>query len=166
MDEESKTIYGQAWVFDNKVLQDQITIFPNGTSEEKVVTIIPDIWDDLFSSEGEYKTNGKGYFYWEVQMTDIGDDDITVPFLVECPKPRDVDYDRLLDNPSGEWAEYWAGKYNTALKNAEDKLTIQKKEIVFPGSTYLDQNGVAQTIDEIRETNYELGSIANLLSMF
>lgn len=180
MDEDSKVIKGQAWVIDNQLVQDQIVMYPGGRSTSNIVVLIPDIWKDLqapmlnagngedpmsMPGDGKYRTNKKGYFYWEVEMTDIGDDDLTVKVFIECPKPREEDYDKLGEY-SGEWAEYWAERYNTALKNAEDKMVIQKKEVVFPGSQYLDQNGDWVEVKEKRETNYELGSIANLLSMF
>jgi hypothetical protein len=83
-------VKGQAWIVDDKLVQDQVTFSDsdpsiNGTSS--VVVLIEDIWDDLFSSSGTYHSNGKGYFYWEYQMTDTTSDTgdlVTINF--ECPK--------------------------------------------------------------------------------
>jgi len=159
-----KLIKGQAWVSNGKLMQDQIAIFPGGKSTSNVVVLIDDIWADLLST-GTYKTNGKGYFYWEVEQTSIDDDNVNVTVYIECPKPREEDFANL-STASGEWAEYWLNRYNTAMENAEKYLTIQKKELVFPGSRYLNQYGETVTIEDSKETNNELGSIANLLSMF
>ena len=53
-------VKGQAWIVDNKLVQDQITFSDsdttkNGTTE--TVTLIENIWDDLFSGSGKYKWN-------------------------------------------------------------------------------------------------------------
>lgn len=159
-----KLIKGQAWVSNGKLVQDQIAIFPGGKSTSNVVVLIEDIWADLLTT-GTYKTNGKGYFYWEVETTNIGDDDLEEIVFIECPRPRDEDFEKL-ESATGEWAEYWSKRYKTALENAEKYLAIQKKEIVFPGTNYLNQYGEMIQIDEKKETTNELGSIANLLSMF
>lgn len=82
-------IKGEAWILGDKLVQDQ-TVFSDSDAsingETTVVTLIENIWDDLFSGSGEYKWNNKTYFYWEYEMTDTTSDSgdlITVKF--ECP---------------------------------------------------------------------------------
>jgi hypothetical protein len=60
---DTKIIKGQAWISGNSLVQDQIMIIPGVDSVSNVVCLIEDIWEDLSSSSGQYKTNGKGYFY-------------------------------------------------------------------------------------------------------
>lgn len=186
--DENKIIKGQAWISaTGSLLQDQICIYPDGRSTSNVVALIPDVWENLFTGGGNNQedvdyiwTNNKGFYFWKVKTTDIGDDSIEVDVFIQCPKPRYEDIDRLLSTEISPrtveingssveeipWVTYWAERYRTTLKNAEDKLAIQKKEIVFPGTSYIDQHGNTVEVEEKKETNYELGSIANLLSMF
>lgn len=172
-------IKGQAWVSGNELLQDQI-VFLNGIPTENTVVLISDIWDNLFKNgDNNYvvKSNKKGYFYWEVPVTPIDNDNIgqlNEKMLIECPKPREDQFDRLNEvqveegeDVSEVWAKYWKKRFDTTLKNAEEKMTIQRKEVIFGGSNYIDPNGEPKTIEEKHvQTDHELGSIANLLMMF
>lgn len=175
---DSRTIKGQAWVSGNELLQDQI-VFLNNIPTENTVVLIPNIWENLMKggAEGEPKaeTNGKGYFYWKLEINSIDDDSEMVSFFVECPKPRVEDFENseecikaLEENSTkSEWAKYWYERYNTAMENGKEKMTIQRKEVVFGGSSYVDPNGELKTIEEKHvQTDHELGSIANLLMMF
>lgn len=83
-------IKGQAWISNDDLVQDQIVFSDTNTADNgtnEVVTIISNIWDDLSSPTGEYKSNGKGYFYWEYEMTDtLSDTGDVVTINFECPK--------------------------------------------------------------------------------
>jgi hypothetical protein len=167
---DPRTIKGQAWVSGNKLLQDQIIIYEGGKSSENTVILIPDIWTNLMEGDDtDYPVkegNRKGYFYWEVEMNSIDDDSEVVKVFIECPKPRTEDFENL-ENCNTEWAKYWNERYNVAMENAEKKMTIQRKEIVFPGTNYIDPEGNLQEIEEKAvQVDHELGSIANLLMMF
>jgi len=178
MSDENRIIKGQAWVSGDKLLQDQI-VFLNNIPTENTVILIPNIWKNLMEGpegeEPEAKTNGKGYFYWKLKMNSIDNDSEVVDLLIECPKPRVENFENseecikeLERNAnSSEWAKYWYDRFVTAMENAEKKMTIQRKEVIFGGSSYIDPNGEPKTIEEKHvQTDHELGSIANLLMMF
>lgn len=163
-----KIIKGQAWIYENSLVQDQTLITTNGTSENTVV-LIENIWDDLTKASGnQYKTNNKGYFYWEVDMTSMEDDDVEVKVNVECPKPKPGLFQEPYDPDSvdSSYAKYWVGKMKTAQENYDNEYAIQRKEVVFTGSTYLDQTGEAVVLDDYTFINSDLGDISNLLSLF
>ena len=165
---DNKIIKGQAWVSGDSLLQDQILVLPGGKHSVNTVPLIENIWEDLRSENGTYKSNKKGYFYWECKMTDSENDDVEIPILVECPRPKDGLFEEPYD-PSmakGEWERYWLTKFKTTQDNALEKMTIQKKEIVFPGTEYINQYGELVKVEEKRVTNNDLGDISNLLSMF
>lgn len=166
--DNTKLIKGQVWISGDSLLQDQILILPNGTSSTNTVPLINNIWEDLLSEGGQYKTNKKGYFYWEAKMTDVENNDVEVTVMIECPRPKDGLFEEPYDpeKGKGEWAKYWLTKYKTTAENALEKMTIQKKEIVFPGTEYINQYGELVKVEEKRVTNDNLGDISNLLSMF
>ena len=179
MSEDNNVIKGQAWISNDKLLQDQI-IEINGVLTENTVVLIPDIWDNLFNngdSNYSVKSNKKGYFYWEVEVTPIDNDNIgqlNEKMFIECPKPREDQFDRLNEvqveegeDVSENWAKYWKKRFDITMENAENKMTIQRKEVVFGGSNYIDPEGNLKTIEEQHvQVDHELGSIANLLMMF
>jgi hypothetical protein len=53
-----------------------------------------------------------------------------------------------------------------AYENATKYYTIQPKEIVFPGTEYVNPQGEVVTVDERSEMNDNLGDITNLLTLF
>lgn len=166
----SKTVYGQAFIQDDKLVQETIT-FTEGQSDcvSGINVIIPNIWDDLMSVSGQYKYNdSKTYFYWSYTMTSVNDDDITVSVNYTCPQPKDdlLDPDMSDDGVSGEWAKYWLKKIKDANKNAENSLAIQRKEVTFPGTSYVKQDGEIEVIDDYVFRNNDLGDITNLLRLF
>lgn len=181
-EEIDNIIRGQAWISNDKLLQDQI-IEMNGVLTENTVVLISNIWDNLFDNGDlnyPVKSNKKGYFYWEVKVTPVDNDNvgqINEKMFIECPKPREDQFDRLKevqigvedgdDEINGNWAKYWKRRFDTTMENAEKKMTIQRKEVVFGGSNYIDPEGELKTIEEKHvQTDHELGSIANLLMMF
>ncbi len=173
MAEATKILYGQAWVNDGSLWQDQIVVTGLDLINQ-TIKIIDDIWEDLLSDEGTYKTNGKGYFYWEINMTDVGDDSIINTVFYECPKPdrsklTDEDDNLLeLNDVSGDYATYWLQKFITATDNYETSSAIQKKEITFPGTSYIaptsDGGSEVITLAETKIQNTDIGDISNLLS--
>lgn len=179
-DTNTKTILGQAWIFHNNgtdsLVQDQILVTTKGMSENTVV-LIPNIWNDLTdeepSAQYHYKTNKKGYFYWEVEMTSMEDDDIKVKVNIECPKPKPGLFQEPYDPDSynnDTYSKYWVAKMKTAKENYENEYAIQRKEVVFKGfdtDTYQDQTGeYLNDYNDYTFNNSDLGDITNLLSLF
>ena len=177
MSDKSKIIYGQAYIVkrpeNNKgrvlysLVQEQTLIAPGQGAANNTVELIGDVVGDL-KSEGTYKYNGKNYFYWEYKMTDSENDDVNTTIKYECPQPSYFGDDFFteedtIDTVKGEYSKYWINKINTAKDNFEYKAAIQKKEIVFPGTSYVNQKGELVEVKEIRNANTELGDITNLL---
>ena len=146
MSDNTKIIRGQAWISGDSLVQDIITLTPNGTSAtstESTEILISNIWDDLTDSEQSqtchYKTNGKGYFYWQVKMTSMEDDNIDVDVNIECPKPKQGLFPEPY-NPANygdnTYSKYWVTKLKTAQDNYENEYAIQRKEVIFNGCSY------------------------------
>lgn len=181
---ESKILYGQAYIVrrgiddssnkEGKVIyslvQDQFLVVPSQAVAKNTIELVGNLVNDL-KSEGTYKWNGKKYFYWEYQMTDTTDDDVVTTEKFECPPPRyfgdnffkDTD---TIDTVQGDYSKYWIQKIETARENFEYKEAIQKKEIIFPKTQYVNSNGELVKVDEIRVANTDLGDITNLLGLF
>ena len=165
---QSKVIKGQAWISpEGKLLQEQILVTTVGTSSN-VVALIDDIWADLVK-EGTYKYNTKKtYFYWEYKMTDSMDDTVELDVMIECPKPKPGLFKEPYDvsKAKGEYAKYWVGKLKTTQENYERTATIQPKEIVFPGTEYVDSTGELKKVEKRVVSRGDLGDITNLLASF
>lgn len=162
---EAKTIYGQAFISGNALVQD-IILFVNDKQSESTVEIIKDIWEDLKSTSGTYKTNGKGYWYWEVEMTDTEDSEKKVKVKISCPKPGPEVFDFDFSESSGDsdWAKYWKSKMKETQDNLYNSTNgLQQKEVTLPGTKYIDQNGDTVEVGEIKYTRSDLGDIQNLL---
>lgn len=169
MANETKIIKGQAWISGDSLVQDQILITSDGKSSENTIVLIADIWSDLTAASGnQYKTNNKGYFYWETEMTSLEDDDAMVTINVECPKPKPGLFQEPYDPESvdSSYAKYWVQKMKTAQENYENEYAIQRKEVVFKGTTYTGQDGEIVEIPDYTFINSDLGDISNLLSLF
>ena len=164
---DSKLIKGQAWIVGDKLVQSQTLFFSNGSTSENTVVLIDDIWADLRSA-GTYKSNEKKtYFYWEYQMTDLNDDDLEVTVRIECPRPKDGLYEAPYDSytPTGDWETYWLGQYKAVATRYEEAYAIKKKQVVFPGTSYINQRGETVNIDE-NKIDADLGDMMNLLGIF
>lgn len=165
---DSKVIKGQALIVGDSLVQDQITISSDGTVTEGVVTLIPNIWEDLVSESGKFKSNAKKtFFYWEYKQTDSEDDTSEVDVLIECPKPKEG----LFSPPytavgRSDWEKYWLGRLKKTAERYEDAYAIQKKQVIFPETTFIDQKGQTITFNEFTEKNNDIDDISNLLSMF
>lgn len=162
----NKVIKGQAWISGDSLIQEQITFTPGKQPTSETVKLIENIWDDLTSDKGTYKSNAKKtYFYWEVEQSDI--DDGTVKVMIECPKPKDGLFTPPFNEKvKGDWATYWIGKFKTTYDNFQACSTIQPKEVVFPGTEYVNPQGEIIKVKERREARTDLGDITNLLGMF
>ena len=166
---DTKIIKGQAWISGNSLVQDQIMIIPGVDSVSNVVCLIEDIWDDLSSSSGQYKTNGKGYFYWEYKQTFIENPDLEVTVYFECPAPKSGLFNEPYDPDTvqGDYAKYWVSKFKIAAENYEERIAIQRKQITFPGTEYIEANsGQTREIEQVTIDNTDLGTIENLLNLY
>lgn len=160
-----KEIYGQAFISGKSLVQD-IILFVDDKQSENTVVLIEDIWEDLKSPAGTFKTNNKGYWYWEYQMTNTEDTEKTVKVLFECPKPSPEIFDNNFDEEPGdsEWAKYWKGKMKATRDSLYNSTNgLQQKEINLPGTKYIDQNGETVELKDIKYTRDDLGDIQNLL---
>lgn len=178
----SKTIYGQAWILrdpnpenpKDSLVQEQLLIVKGSSIvSENTVVLIEDIWDNLLNptegGEYAYKSNGKKFFYWEVNMTDVNDDSIVHKVKIECPAPKEGLFEEPydLDKVEGDYAKYWVNKLKTAKDNVEASFAIQRKSVTFPGSTYVNHTtNQVFTVDTIVVKNDDLGDISNLLGLF
>ena len=165
---ETKTIKGQAWIEGDDLVQEQILITSTGRDSYNTVILVKNIWDDLTKENHEYKVGKKGYYYWDYKMTDTEDDTIEKDIQFECPKPKVDLFTEPYnpDNVDGEYAKYWVEKLKITQENADKCSSIQRKEILFAGTSYTDQQGNIVTIEDQVENNSDLGDITNLLSMF
>ena len=163
-----KIIKGQAWIDKDALVQEQIMIIPGRPATTNVVALIPDIWEDLTSSGGTYKSNGGKYFYWEYEMTDSENDDAVVTVRYECPRPKPNLFPEPYDPESvdGDYAKYWVERMKTASENYEKAYAIQRKEIILKGTEYLDSEGSIVKIEDKVESNTNLGDIMSLLGLF
>lgn len=163
-----KVIKGQAWIDGNSLVQEQIMLIPGRPAITNIVSLVPDIWEDLSSGSGTYKSNGKNYFFWEFQQTDseVEDSEVTVKF--ECPRPKPGLFKEPYDPDSvdGEYAKYWVERMKTASENYEKASAIQRKEIILKGTEYLDSEGNIVKIEDKVENNSNLGDIMSLLGLF
>ena len=167
----SKTVYGQAFIQNDSLVQETIT-FEEGHSDciNGTRVIVENIWDDLMSGpEALYRYNNeKTYFYWPYTITSLDNDDVTLTVNYNCPQPKEglLTPDMEESELNSEWAKYWLAKIKTANENAENSLAIQRKEVTFPGTTYINQEGNVETINDYVFRNNDLGDITNLLSLF
>jgi hypothetical protein len=167
---ETKLIKGQAWISGNSLVQDQIMVVPGVDSFSNTICLIQDIWADLTSSSGQYKTNSKGdYFYWEVKQTTVDNPDVEITVNFECPRPKEGLFEPPYDPDSvqGDYAKYWVSKFKATEENFNDKATIQKKEVIFPETEYMSfTDGEFKHVEEKEVKNNDLGPIDNLLNMY
>lgn len=161
-----KIVKGQAWISGDSLMQEQITFEPGKQPTSATVKLVENIWSDLTSDKGTYKSNAKKtYFYWEVEQTGL--DDEVVKVMIECPKPKDGLFTPpFTDTVKGDWANYWVGKFKTAYNNFQDRSTIQPKEVVFPGTEYVNSLGEIVKVEERKVAQTDLGDITNLLGLF
>lgn len=164
-----KTIKGQAWIDGKSLVQEQIMIIPGRSAVTNTIVLVQDIWEDLTSASGTYKSNEKkNYFYWEYKVTDSENDEVELDIKFECPRPKAGIFKEPYDPDSveGDYAKYWVSKMKEASENYEKSYAIQRKEILLKGTEYMDTDGNYVTIDDSVESNTNLGDIMNLLNLF
>ena len=101
-------------------------------------------------------------------MTDTEDDNVEIVVKFECPKPKEGLFKEPY-NPKeqiGEYAKYWVTRLKTTVDNYELKSTVQRKEVIFPGTTYVDSKGEVVELEDTKFSNNDLGDITNLLNIF
>ena len=166
---ETTLIKGQAWISGNSLVQDQIMVVPGVDSFSNTIVLIDNIWEDLTSASGQYKTNNKGYFYWEYKQTMIDNPDVEITVNFECPKPKAGLFEPPYDpeQVEGEYAKYWVSRLKTAEENYNKSIAIQKKEIIFPETEYLSwETGDSKKVEKTVIENNDLGPIDNLLNLY
>lgn len=174
---QTRTIKGQLSIIGNSLAQDQILLYTTDgktvSQTNGMVTLIQDIWEELKNPAGTCKTNKKGYWYWEFDVTDTETEkDIKIKF--ECPRPEPEvfwdetkkDFDFKEGKNDSDWTKYW----KTIMRRSEESKYnstngLQSKEIIFPGSKYIDQEGNEVEIPETTITRSDLGDISNLLDV-
>lgn len=159
------TIYGQAYLSGDSLVQDQI-LLTDTTQSENTVILIPDIWEDLKNPSGKWKSEKDTYFYWETEMTDTEDTERKVKVKVSCPKPNPSVFDCVFEASEGDsqWTTYWKSKMKAAENSIYNSTNaIQPKEIILPGTKYINQNGETVEVMETKVTRDNLGDIQNLL---
>lgn len=168
--EGSKTLYGNVWINEGKSLvQDIIVVLPTGQMLDNTVILVENIWEDLLTDGGKWKTNGKGYFYWIISHTDIGDDNLIHEVCLQCPEPNLIANPDLRDKiikGNSDWAKYWKERIETVEKNYEHEFAIQRKSITLQGTEWIDQEGNVRKIETETHQLNNFGDIENLLSMF
>ena len=168
----TRTCYGQAFIQGDKLVQETVTFTDTGNVYNGINVIIEDIWEDLLADSHQYKLSGKKYFYWEYTQTNDEDVDITIKFEAPVPKPRLFDPTGLLKeiDPSsyqGEYPKYWIEKINESRKNYENKIAIQKKEIIFAENKTVNfDDGSIVDNPGYTVVNNDLGYIESLISIF
>lgn len=165
---ESRIIKGQAVIQGDSIVQDQIMFIPGQEASTNTVVLLENIWDDLCSDSGTFKEGKKpGFFYWEFKETDTSED-VDIDVKLECPRPKDglFDYPYKIESSDSKYAKYWKNKFIEGEKNYEDNISLQKKEVTFPGTKYVDQKGNLIELKETKVQNNDLGDISNLLGMF
>lgn len=100
----------------------------------ETVVLIEDIWKDLKDKAGQWKWNGKKYFYWECETTSLEGE--TVKEMIEAPVPTaeiftneegKIDLE-ILDEDS-DWTKYWKKILSTVEVNSESNLKITEEKI-------------------------------------
>lgn len=171
-----KTLYGDVFIMktdtgvESLVQYQTLLTVVNGKTVfgDNTIVLIEDIWSDLLSDSGTYKSNyNKTWFFWEYTRTSIDNDDVTVTEKFECPKPKEEYYSRIENGDySGDYANYWKEKIKTAKDNYEKEIAILKKEVILePGPDYNLVNGdhVVQEKKTIVRDN-PFNELGNLLS--
>ncbi len=131
------------------------------------------------SVSGYYQSiSNPKFFFWKVRQTPVDESGSDFYMAFPCPEPDDkvfanpdptkpTEYDPTkYDENTQPWPFYWVTKMKEAEENYENEIAIQKKEITFPGSSYVGQDGETVTLDEMTIKNNDLSDISNLLRLF
>ena len=111
-----KIVYAQPYVFGKSLIQEQILMIqmPGGstTSSKNIITLIPDIWEDLKKSIGTYVVKHvKGdVWFWDDEKLVVTDTESekSIKFKLQIPIPPKNVFSDFLENPNdSDWAVYW-----------------------------------------------------------
>lgn len=172
----SVTMKGQAWIYENKQVLQDLTLITPGHSSNATEVLVEDIWEDLLKTSGSKwkEANGrKGYFYWEYKQTDtdsqLADGSYSeVTIRLECPRPTpglieskfkddegnlvapkdwsDEDINSALDS---DWAKYWAKQLRDADINYSKYGSLQQKEVSFVTKEKINFDPSSNTAGEV-----------------
>ena len=185
--------YGQAWIEGDSLVQEVITFTQGSDNLTQVDVLVANIWDNLkgtaagkieppvsientatgndpaFLGYFQSPSNPK-FFFWKIRQTPI-DNGSDFYIAYPCPEPKGDTFEPPY-NPSDysdstePWAHYWVTKIKEADENYEKSATIQRNEVVFPGTSFIGQDGDEVTINDFTYINNDLGDISNLLRLF
>ena len=100
----------------------------------ETVVLIEDIWEDLKNKAGQWKWNGKKYFYWECETTSLEGE--TVKEMIEAPAPtaeiftnKEGKIDLEILDEDSDWTKYWKKILSTVEVNSETNLKITEEKI-------------------------------------
>lgn len=186
--------YGQPWIDGNSLVQEVITFTTGSDTKTEIEVLISDIWDNLknnFDSaieppvgdedtagendpsvKGYYKSPSKSnFFFWKVKQTPVDGTSSNFYIAFPCPEPKDGVFEEPYDptkwdSATEPYAFYWVTKMKEATDNYEKSDTIQRKEVTFPGTSYIGQDGDEVVINDYQFVNNDLGDISNLLRLF
>ena len=142
-----KIIKNTPYIDGEKLIQEQITFAEDKKKKvvefTETVVLIENIWDDLKSTSGQWKWNGKKYFYWETEVTSLEDE--TVKVNIEAPVPtREVfadeegNVDLEVADGDSDWAKYWKTLMTTAEENHESESKIIEDHYKTTQTTLID----------------------------
>ena len=177
---QSRTVKGQPGYLDLDdtiaLVQDQILIYSidgyGVNQSQNTIIIYPDVWKELMKKGGDVKTKDNKYWYFEIDMTDTElEKDIKVK--VEAAKPNiDLfyskeknDYDLDIKDSDSDWTKYWKNLMKKSLESPYNSTNgLQSKEIVIPGTRYVNQDGEIVEVEGTTIIRNDLGDISNLLN--
>ncbi len=104
----------------------------------ETVVLIENVWDDLKSKSGEWKWNGKKYFYWENETTSLEGEIVKIQIEAPLPDRHIFEVDGKIDleilDEDSDWTKYWKKHFKSVeendLKISEDKIDGMKTNLV------------------------------------
>lgn len=139
------------------LVQENITFVESGKKAkefQETKVLIEDIWADLKSSSGEWKSNGKKYFYWEYEVTSLEDEAVKVQ--IEAPVPcREVFADEdgnvsfEISDSDSAWSKYWKAEMEKAESNYQDESKITEDRAKVMKTNLVDYTPGNESFPEI-----------------
>lgn len=136
-----KIIKNTPYIDGDKLVQEQIVFVEEKKKVNEfneTVVLIENIWDDLKNKSGQWKWNGKKYFYWETEITSLEDE--TIKVFIEAPHPSlDIFEEGLeISDSDSDWTKYWKAQIEVAKENYEIKSKITEDRIDAQKSALVD----------------------------
>lgn len=139
------------------LVQENITFVESGKKVkefQETKVLIEDIWTDLKKSSGEWKSNGKKYFYWEYEVTSLEDE--TIKVQIEAPVPcREVFADEdgnvsfEISDSDSAWSKYWKTEMKKAESNYQDESKITEDRAKVMKTNLVDYTPGNESFPEI-----------------